>query len=340
MYFLSSLAKVKEKRKEYKMSNSTSTQDLHKVIAHTDTDYPVGVYYVEPAKMYMGYVRWHWHEEMEINLVKSGTAEFKIGDEKVVLEEGQAIALNCNVFHSIQPLSGNNCVLVSLLFHPYILFKDHTTALANSYLNPIINDAEHRYVIFDRKDIWGRNALSYLNDILDANFSKEFGFELTTKAYLCHLWVHFLKKYNSNTVIYTPVPKKPQILSADEARIKDAILFIQQHFSESITLDDIAASIHVSKSECCRCFKRAVNVTPFEYLMRYRILQAADTILQNDRETTSISQLANAVGFNNTSYFNKLFKKYFDCTPTEFRKLSKTEHRDKLSPFGLSLTHI
>lgn len=322
------------------MSQSTSTQDLHKVIAHADKDYPVGVYYVEPGKMYMGYVRWHWHEEMEINLVKTGSAEFTIGEEKITLKEGQAIALNCNVFHSIHSASDSDCVLISLLFHPHILFKDHTTTLAGSYLSPIVNDMEHRYIIFDRSDMWGRSALSYLSDIFDANFSKNFGFELTTKAYLCQLWVHLLKKYNSNSVIYTPTKSKAPVLSADEARIKDAIIYIQQHFSESITLDDIAASIHVSKSECCRCFKRAVKITPFEYLMRYRILQAADTILQNDRETTSISQLANSVGFNNTSYFNKLFKKYFDCTPTEFRKLSKTEHRDKLSPFGLSLTHI
>ena len=322
------------------MSQSTSTQDLHKVIAHADKDYPVGVYYVEPGKMYMGYVRWHWHEEMEINLVKTGSAEFTIGEEKVTLKEGQAIALNCNVFHSIHSASDSDCVLISLLFHPHILFKDHTTTLAGSYLSPIVNDMEHRYIIFDRSDMWGRSALSYLSDIFDANFSKDFGFELTTKAHLCQLWVHLLKKYHSNSVIYTPTKSKTPVLSADEARIKDAIIYIQQHFSESITLDDIAASIHVSKSECCRCFKRAVKITPFEYLMRYRILQAADTILQNDRETTSISQLANSVGFNNTSYFNKLFKKYFDCTPTEFRKLSKTEHRDKLSPFGLSLTHI
>ena len=74
--------------------------------------------------------------------------------------------------------------------------------------------------------------------------------------------------------------------------------------------------------------------------MRYRILRAAEKILQNDREMTSISELASSVGFNNTSYFNKLFKKYFNCTPTEYRKLSKIEHRDQLSPFGLSLTHI
>ena len=322
------------------MSNSNTEQNLHKVIAHADKDYPVGVYYVEPSKMYMGYVRWHWHEEMEINLVKSGSAEFTIGDEKVTLTEGQAIVLNCNVFHAIRSVSGNDCVLISLLFHPYILFKDHTTSLATGYLSPILNGKEHRYVVFDRKDMWGRSAMGYLNDIFDANFSQEFGYELTTKGYLCQLWVHFLKKYNNNTPLYTRTKETNTVYSLDESRIKDAISFIQQHYAESITLEDIADSIHVSKSECCRCFKRAVNLTPFEYLMRYRILQAADKILQNDRETTSISELATSVGFNNTSYFNKLFKKYFDCTPTEYRKMSKTEHRDKLSPFGLSLTHI
>ena len=322
------------------MSNTVNDQNQYKVIAHANKDYPVGVYYVEPGNMYMGYVRWHWHEEMEINLVKSGSAEFTIGDEKVVLTEGQAIALNCNVFHAIRSVSGDDCVLISLLFHPHILFKDHTTSSATGYMDPIIKGTKYRYVVFDRKDMWGRSAMSYLNDIFDANFSQEFGYELITKAYLCQLWVHFLKKYNNNTTLYTPAKNTPPAYSLDESRIKDAISYIQQHYAEPITLDDIAGSIHVSKSECCRCFKRAVDLTPFEYLMRYRILQAADKILQHDRETTSISELASSVGFNNTSYFNKLFKKYFDCTPTEYRKLSKTEHRDKLSPHGLSLTHI
>lgn len=319
---------------------SASEDNVHKIIAHADKNYPVGIYYVEPAKMYMGYVRWHWHEEMEINLIKSGSAEFTIGDEKVVVKEGQAIALNCNVFHAIRSTADTDCVMISLLFHPNILFKDHTSSLACGYLNPIVNGTEHRYVILDRKDIWGRSALSYLNDIFEVNFAKEFGYELITKGYLCQLWVHFLKKYNSHTVLYDYKKSGEPTLSPDEVRIKDAILYIQQHYTEPVTLDNIADSIHVSKSECCRCFKRAVNITPFEYLMRYRILQAAEKILQNDREMTSISELATSVGFNNTSYFNKLFKKYFDCTPTEYRKMSKTEHRDQLSPFGLSLTHI
>lgn len=323
------------------MSHFASDANSHEYAAHVNEEYPIGVYYVEPNKMYMNYVRWHWHEELEINLVKNGTAEFTIGDEKVLVNEGQAILLNRNVFHAIRSTGNDNCILLSLLFNPNIMFHNETSSLAQGYITPVTEDSGLKYTIFDRKDMWGRSILSYINDIFDANFSKEFGYELATQSALCQLWLLLLKK--SKHKVTKPIgskKKKDASLSPDEARIKDAIIYIQKHYPEAMTLDDIAASIHVSKSECCRCFKRAVNLTPFEYLMRYRVLQAADKILQNDRNTTSISELASSVGFNNTSYFNKLFKKYFNCTPTEYRKMSKTEHRDQLTPFGLSLTHI
>ena len=177
------------------MSQSTVENDTLNIFAHIDPNYPIGIYYVEPDKMYMGYVRWHWHEEIEINLIKSGSAEFTIGEEKVIVKEGQAIFLNCNVFHSLRSIEGENCVLISMLFNPNILFKDHHTSLAKGYLGPVLTSTDYRYLIFDRKDMWGRGALSYLNDIFDANFSQDFGYELTSKAYLCQLWVHLLKKF-------------------------------------------------------------------------------------------------------------------------------------------------
>ena len=96
------------------------------------------------------------------------------------------------------------------------------------------------------------------------------------------------------------------------------MVYIQEHFMESVTLDDIAGSILVSKSECCRCFKRTTGLSPIEYLMRYRIMESAK---HRHRQTHEyISEIAGAVGFNNTSYFNKIFKKYIGCTPTEYRQ--------------------
>ena len=92
---------------------------------------------------------------------------------------------------------------------------------------------------------------------------------------------------------------------------------------ETVTLEDISSSIMVSKSECCRCFKRTLNVTPFEYLMKYRILES--TKRMDRKPLDSISEIAGSVGFNNTSYYNKIFKKYMDCTPTEYRNTIKKE---------------
>lgn len=317
--------------------NNSSQIDSHEIISHNNPDYPVGVYYVEPSKMYMQHVRWHWHEELEINYVKEGIANFHIGEEQIIVTEGQAIFINQDVLHSIHNAGNVACVILSAMFHPSFLFRAADSSTSLMYLNPIVSNSSLRYLFFDRKDMWSRGMLSMISNLIDTNLSQEFGYELMTKSILSEFWYQLIKKLKVQYVHHTASPKS---FSPDQNRIKDAILYIEEHFAETITLEDIADSIHVSKSECCRCFKRAVSLTPFEYLMKYRILKAAEHILTNDKSAASIANLAASVGFNNTSYFNKLFKEYFNCTPLQYRKLCKTEHRDKLSAYGLSLKHI
>jgi len=91
--------------------------------------------------------------------------------------------------------------------------------------------------------------------------SGHFGFEITCKANICHIWNELLKIPRDEA---TMIVKAKRIVH-DEQRIKDAIVYIEQHFADPITLDDIARSIHISKSECCRCFQRVLRVTPTEY---------------------------------------------------------------------------
>ena len=120
--------------------------------------------------------------------------------------------------------------------------------------------------------------------------------------------------------------------------MKEAILYIEEHYSENITLDDLAASIHLSKSECCRCFKRTLQLTPFEYLMKYRIFRAASILQMNVPAPRSMSALAFSVGFNNASYFNKVFKQYLHCTPSEYKRKIKNNPTGEYEPFyGLKL---
>ena len=337
---------VKEAKKQtvtgitFKKMGTQIYESLQQIVEHENEGYPVGVYYVEPGEMFMEHVRTHWHTETEIDLIREGSAEYRVGDKTYELHAGQAVFINRNVIHSIRSLDDSRCIIMSLIFSPAFLFPQKDSPVSQNYMLPIQNDPSFRIRIFDPKDRFGRSVISYLEDIIYANLQKEFGYELQTQSLLCQLWLLFLSTINTEDLRLAVSDEPAKNMNPDEMRIKDAIVFISRNYQDPVSLEDIADSIHVSKSECCRCFKRAVNMTPFEYLMHYRILKAAEAIQTGAEESASISDLALSVGFNNTSYFNKRFKEYFGCTPTEYRKSAKTEHRDKLSTFGLSLSHI
>lgn len=306
----------------------------------TNMDYPVGVYYIELSKMFMKKAPWHWHPELEISFVRSGTAVFEIGEKQIAVEAGSAILINCGRLHSIIEKKGaeasNPCIILSILFHPYYLFESTDSFLALKYGTPIIKNPEFRYALFTPDDKWGKRGIECINAILTANLNRSFGHELITKSYLCSLWIQLLEKTDVSR------QNKPSFsLSVmDEERIKNAVTFIQEHYTQQISLKDIADSIHVSKSECCRCFKRAIQLPPFDYLQMYRIYASALRMQHGGNETESIASLAAGVGFNNTSYYNKIFKKYLSCTPRQYREVIQKSHRDALNPFGIPLSRL
>ena len=66
-------------------------------------------------------------------------------------------------------------------------------------------------------------------------------------------------------------------------------------------------------------------LSPVEYLNRYRIYRAAKTIYKDPLSVDGFSDLAFSSGFNNASYFNKMFRRYLECTPSEFTGMLKNE---------------
>ncbi|MDE6744014.1 MAG: AraC family transcriptional regulator [Lachnospiraceae bacterium] len=306
----------------------------------TNMDYPVGVYYVELNNMFMNVTPWHWHPELEISFVRSGTAVFGVGEKQIAVKAGSAILINGGHLHSItekkETGSSNPCVILSILFHPNYLFDSMDSFLAAKYGTPIIKDPEFRYALFTPDDSWGKRGIECINAILTANLNQSYGHELVTKSHLCSFWIQLLEKadiFRQNTVSFS-------LSVMDEERIKDAITFIQDHYAGQITLKDIADSIHVSKSECCRCFKRAMQISPFDYLLMYRIYASALQMQHGGKKAESIASLAASVGFNNTSYYNKIFKKYLSCTPRQYRETIQKSHRDALNPFGIPLSRL
>lgn len=276
-------------------------------------DYPVNVSYLDLSKSYMNRIRWHWHEEMEVLIINNGFAEVSTDDASYPLKPGQGIIINQNVMHAIRSMDEKSCTFYSLVFHPDFLFGHKSSYLQTQFLLPIQNFHLFKILVLNESNSWHERMLDAINDTIAANVTKQFGYEIATKGYLCRFWSELIAR----------LPKldtaPPPHVSLDEQRVKQAMLFIRKHHADSISLEEIADSIHISKSECCRCFSRTLQMTPFEYLMKYRIFEAAKKMIEHSDNPISVADIALSVGFNNTSYFNKLFKKFMGCTPTYYR---------------------
>lgn len=293
-------------------------------------DYPVGIYYLALSQMYNQHIGWHWHEEMEFDIIAEGEAYMSVGDESVHLKQGQGILIHQNALHALHPVGEAPCTCHCVIFHPSFLFGFMHTPLSAQYLVPI-QSFPAKYLFLSPENTEENEVLGHLHNIIHFHFSQTYGQELLTKSELCLVWFKLLQLLHIEGKD-TTAQAMPATL--DEKRVKQAITYIQEHYMHSVSLDDISSHIHISKSECCRCFKRTLSLTPFEYLMRYRIYEAAKKIYSRDEAANSIALLAASVGFNNTSYFNKLFKKYMQKTPNGYKKMLLQHPDTVLNAFG------
>lgn len=105
--------------------------------------------------------------------------------------------------------------------------------------------------------------------------------------------------------------------SCSDSRIRDALTFIRDHFSEEFDMKTLANSVHLSPDHLTRIFKRELGESPVCYVTRRKILRACQLLLT---ESTTVKDIAYALGFNDHSYFNRVFKKQTGMTPLEYRK--------------------
>lgn len=293
---------------------------------HGDLEFPVFVKSYALSVDGNQSIRWHWHDEIELIYIDEGSVEIYVENTSFIVPKGQAIFVNQNVLHSINIAPDiNSTKFRSLIFHPSFLFGYGRTLMAANFATPLIENHHMRSKIFTADFSNDFLLLNCLAEIFSIMNDKKSGYELLCKALLCKTW--YLLLISADTTL--PKYSKSKRIVNDEVRIKNALLYIETHYAENISLEDIADSIHISKSECCRCFKRILHMSPFDYLLKFRIFSATKMIQRHDEQITSIGMLATSVGFSNISYFNKVFKKYLNMTPSEYREKQKVIAADE-----------
>ena len=100
-------------------------------------------------------------------------------------------------------------------------------------------------------------------------------------------------------------------------RLRHVTAYIAQHLQDDLTVDDLSEQACMSKPHFFRCFKNTFGITPVEYINARRIELARELLATTNRSLTDICY---QIGFNNTSYFSRLFKRYERLSPSAYRK--------------------
>lgn len=246
--------------------------------------------------------------------VRAGEVEALIEDATVKVSAHNGLVIKQGIRPDFKTIGISKAEIEIVAFSHTVVFDYGTTILAAKYRDPVIKSLTQQYIQFNCRTEPGIGVSRAMDDIYYLDIEKEYGYEIAIKGNLCKIWYLMSK-------LYSPIPAKDNSfrISNDEYRVKQAIAYVESHYADQITLEELADSIHISKSECCRCFKRVLNLTPIEYVVQYRIYTAAAVLDDPKTEIPSIAELAIKTGHNNISYFNKMFKRHMGSTPTEYR---------------------
>lgn len=104
--------------------------------------------------------------------------------------------------------------------------------------------------------------------------------------------------------------------SIDDARIQNAVEYIQQHYSEDLSRDLVAKEVALSPSYFSMIFKEKTGMRFADYLTKVRMEKAAELL----KKFISVENVSKSVGYRNRNRFNINFKEYWNCSPAEFRR--------------------
>lgn len=267
-------------------------------------EYPYAYHHVDLQKTA---VPWHWHEALEINLVTSGKVKVYTTNQSQVFQTGEGFFTNSNILVSMENIQ--DCILDSHLFHPVFLSGHFKSVFETKYLNPVTQNRNLDIICLRDTDPVQKQVLRKLQQLSGLQSHPDTEFQ--TRNLLSEIWLLLLE------VIRNTDSSSFQGGSKNQDRILTMIAFIQENYTQKLTLEDIADSAAVSTRECLRCFQSSIHQSPMDYLISYRIQVAKKMLETTDH---SITEIALRCGFNSNSYFTKIFHRTYGKTPNAFRK--------------------
>lgn len=184
-----------------------------------------------------------------------------------------------------------------------------TYAYERDFVLPVLYNRNAAYIKLNTDIFWQKMILENIKEIYSAKSDRSAALKI--QNLFLSIWIQFYENIQMES------QRKPQ--NADLSILRNMIGFIQKNYTLKVTLADIAASGAIGQSKCCKLFAKYIGQTPNTYLTQYR-LDKGTFLLKNTDMT--ITEIANAIGFNGSSYYAETFRKWYGKSPSEYKRES------------------
>lgn len=249
----------------------------------------------------------HYQPETEVIFVIKGHIEATVSDKVYILNKNDVIVFNSGLLHG---MNVDRDAIICVVCYSYnmlsdIVHKDDCLFYCNSVaddihsyrnLREIFREIVYQHVVLPHKTQCLLHGLLYkLLDCLVENFLLEESWD-STKA------------------------------NDADARMRQIFKYIEQNFRYNASLSGLAESMYMSASTLSRFFKKQTGVYFAEYINQMRLKYAFRELLYTDN---NITRIASDSGFSNLSVFNRTFREHYGMSPTDCRKIKKTDIQKK-----------
>ena len=256
-------------------------------------------------------ILFHWHTDVEMIYVHEGKAQFHIDDDYFNSEKGDIILIRPNALHSIHPINDERHYMDAINFHLDLMGYSAMDQASINYLQPLYNGQLDLTHVIKPKDTAYAEIRQCLLAAMETGYFRKAHYEFQLKAQLNQL---FYLLFENGYVISKDL--SPEGYRKEE-KIRSIIDYINAHYQEDLSIDQLAGICGYSSTHFMNFFKKHLGVSCIEYLIQFRLRKAAE-LLQHSN--LSVLEISSQAGFNNLSNFNRQFKKYYQMTPSQYRK--------------------
>ncbi len=262
--------------------------DYYENLSSYTKEFPV-IFHTNKIYSFRSFFGAHWHESIELLFMTEGTTEIMLNENRVRVSAGEIVVINSSVTHAFRPVSDYSeyeCLIVDKGFcEQFGFFVDEKyicSTLSDRRLFELIKDIKHL-----KQTAPEYCSAEILSDVLKI---------------LCILFREYVDdNYYEKT-------------SKNLEMVKKGIKYINKNLKKDIIIEDVAEYAGYSKYYFCRCFKDITGHTVNSYINQAKIAQAYKVLCRGE---ANVGDVAEEYGFNDISYFTKVFKKYMHTLPSK-----------------------